>query len=216
MTVFRGLILCVISSFFMGCSGNTQPTQSVLKEKNQVELSRSQLQIQLGKLADELWIRTGELIFTDSHLPLTSASQDTVQKIRDSLHQQIQVANEKIQAVNFRVAQRQQNKEAMSTLVIDLMNLDWNGVQPTFLQRSNRLSIVQGESTRWNLENKEKKVISLKVTWSEKGELFIEGQAVLTVTSWIEPTPFVTSIRWFNGEVRSQGRLNLTLRPFLI
>lgn len=202
--------------FFVGCSENIQSTQREAKDQLLVELSRSQLQIQLGQLADELWLRTGELIFTDSHLPLTSENKDTLERIREDLQQQIQIANNKIQAVNLRVAQRQQNKAKIKSLVIDLIGLDWNGVQPISLNTSNRLSIVKGESTIWNVEYEDNNVMGLNVVWSETGELFIEGQAVLTITSWIDSIPFVTSIRWFNGGVRSQGLLNLTLRPSLI
>ncbi|MCZ2723632.1 hypothetical protein O1D97_18945 [Marinomonas sp. 15G1-11] len=215
MKKFGVTVICLLSLLGIGCAGNSLQHPSLESQTTQKEMTRSQLQIQLGQLADAIWLRTGEIIFVDATLPLTSGNSSTLDKIKEDLELKIQLARAKILAVNERVQQRYQGTVPSKTLELELISITLNGEMWLALDERKRLSIVKGEEKTWELMNSSNQSMSLPLVWSETGELFIEEQAVLTVTEWINESAFMTSIHWFNGEVRSQGRVNLTLRPSL-
>ncbi|MFT2110944.1 hypothetical protein [Marinomonas sp. 2405UD68-3] len=209
------LVIGFVSWMLLGCAKGIESPQNV-SDQGQAELTRTQLQLQLSQLSDAVWLRTGELIFMESNLPLTSADPATVEKIKVDLRRQIFHAQEKISAVNHRVQRRLQHGNALDYLTINLVDIELNGKKLDINERTRFISLVKGEEKVWRVafENVHDP-ITMTLILSETGELFIEEQGVLTVTPWMSFDPFVTSISWFNQAIRSQGQLNLTLQPSL-
>lgn len=209
--VMVGFVSCMV----FGCAKGIEPRQGSPSQSH-TEATRTQLQLQLSQLSDAVWLRTGALIFMNSSLPLTSGDPATLEKIKTDLRRQILHAQEKVNAVNNRVQNRLQQDGDLDRLTINLVAIELNGKKLDMTESTRAIFLVKGEVKVWRVafENAHDP-ITITLVLSETGELFIEGQGVLTVTPWMNRAPFVTSIYWFNQSIRSQGQLNLTLQPSL-
>ncbi len=205
-----------VSLLLFGCAtgGSSNQANAI---KAEPEKSRAQLQFQLGQLSDVVWLRTGDIIFVDSNLPLTSDNPITQANIKTDLRYQIHLAQKRLDEVNRRVQMRYQQDEVLDLLTINLIGLELNGTDFSINYLEQSIVLVKGEMKVWNLAlgDNSQRSIKLVLVYSETGELFIEGQGVLTVSPWMSKEPFLTSVHWFEQSVRSQGRLNLTLQPSL-
>lgn len=198
--VLLGYLLLSIT----GCSSVPQ-NDSLATLKHE----RSQLQRQLSELTDEVWLRQGELIVHNTPYPLNSESPQTIASINAHLRNQIGSLEQKIQRLNQAVLEQYIAQDGLSQLqLIAIFVEDHLAQQYT----AEPLMIEKGEQKSWRLMQQDR-WLDLMVTWSTAGNLSIEGQSVTQLLSEQDSQAFVTSVRWYDGNIQAQGELTLNLQP---
>lgn len=207
LPLFKVLLLIMVS-VLAGCA--SVPESSNLDSLIQ---QRTQLQTQLARLSDIWWERTGVLAEVDHSLPLISRNPNTLQTINRNLTQQIETLQTSLTQLDKQVTSRKVSDEVRYKVALKLIDAEWLNSDGGDLdvESSAPLIRVAGERGVWQIPSLSGEPLSLMVTLSEKGTLFVEGQNILSVRDLVIGQPFVTQVTLYQEQLLPQGQLLLTL-----
>ena len=212
MMAIRFALVLLVAVFLSACA-----MTRVDNSAHTLQRERSQLQLQLGYLSDALWQRSGRLLDTSHRFPLTSQDPKTLEQLNQQLKLQISQAQQALQQVDQRVQQRYQQAFDGNLLRLSLLKGVSESSPDTLLHtqtlHAEPVVLAKGERKLWPMMSTTK--MELELIWSENGDLYIEGQNVMTLSSSMNPsmieTPFITNISWYQQKISAQSQLQLTL-----
>lgn len=221
-SVIKAGLMALLLGLLSACANNGVSTSSTgLASNDQVKelkQKRSGLQLEFSQLTQAWWQRAGQLAQTSSDLPLISNDANTLKQINRVLEQKNHELKQKIAQLDAKVSARKQGLLAGTRLALKLKYAGYKAAQQDKAQAvaSNQIDLVQGETVFWSLYSKRGAPLpSMKVTLSEKNDLFIEGQLIAQLDANIETPAFITSVTLYGQQIYALGKLDMMLEPHI-
>ena len=215
----KGVFTLLLAGLLSACAsqGNVQ----VKADQNSVEAlqqTRSELQLTFSHLSELWWQRAGELSTGASDLPLISNDAATITEINRVLTSKNTELTQKLAQLNQKVELRKRDELEGTKLKLAIKYGGFKAKNQGKSQAlaTSHINLVQGETQLWRVVTKKGLVLpEMKVTLSEKNDLFIEGQLISQLQAGDYFPSFITSVTVYGQQIYAVGQLDMMLVPEL-
>ena len=198
-----------------------QSNNSDLRLKSIMQ-QRTILQLNYAQLTDEFWQRTGTIFKEDSRLPMLSKNTLVLQEINEKLQLNIDQLNARLAILDNKIGSIKKKDINGHVLRISLAQGVFQYTQrstskPEFQQpplkiKPNQLTIVAGEEITLQLFQQDNiAFISIQITLSELGHLYIDGQKITHLQLLTPSSIILRNTPIFAQQLFPIGHINMSL-----
>lgn len=201
ISIIKTMCCILMIGVISGCT--TVNPQSAFEE------SRNEQQLELAKVLETLWERAHIIPELQKGAPLTSSTESGKAAITEQNHHNLGIAKQALVTLDERLVKRQLSPSTgdiaeLQVLAVTSEKQDQYHAAPLRLYRS--------QQTSWRFISQQGEPIDLRVVWNEDGNLYIEGQDIMDLSSSSSDVPFATQVFYYGDQVLAQVSLNVVLQ----
>lgn len=182
---------------------------SSVPSKEPFKVTRDQQQYELARLLETLWQRGHVIPTLQQGAPLISTAEAGQAAITEQNQHNIARVQAELAKLDARLIERKKQPQTGDMAQLMALSIQ-DSEQRQYVAEP--LILYRSEQVRWRFVAQQGQELWLNVVWNEAGNLYIEGQDVLTLSPSSPDTPRTLQVFYYGGEVLAQVSLILELQ----